>query len=640
MTLKLQRKLTATTPPATARVAAQPAKLSQAIAQRGAAVSKPAPRPSAPVITDNRRPTGFAPDGYGQRQLPPLTGSQRPTGFAPDGYGQRQLPPLTGSQRPTGFAPDGYEPTRRPNRLPPLVGSERPIGINPNATPPRIPTDLAPNARLALASFRVNAALGRSIDVPTRPATQLGQALEQLERRQSLNARQGLKDFQLDASAIPEGTDPLKALALKAKLTGGLNGVDGLPPATQNFTNDEVEAQAERALDDVHSPVELAETLASDLPQEVKNEIIRQVVEEQGANAPGSVLGPRTYDYGDILSDPTALEGQVLSPEQRRVIAESLAAAHAEQPFSEEQLLELAPYLPDLAASIPASQDGGIVEAIGEALEARGEEGDAAMAAFAFTSSPELIAEHYPDVDSRATAFELLNNALPDSFHDLIGEYGTDARERMAANITRLFAFDTQGLLDKYLATGNMEESPLATFFANTLLNPEFANVPFDIPVDGQGSESISELINRRIEEYSGAIFEQLGQTTGDEDHIRANLADKLGRLSAAVLGGATQLLREGEAENESMANLITSTLGALLPDFPGKDAVISSLGDVIRDQEVEGAEAAEEFAEQLATSFELVLEDLEAQLHTGVLTNSFVSAFNYDTTWLELEND
>ncbi|WP_164017783.1 hypothetical protein [Pyxidicoccus trucidator] len=576
MNLKLQRKLTVTTPPSFPRAEPKPAKPPPAAAARQterSSFERSAPRPAGmPVITDERRPMGIVPD-------------------------------MATSRMPSG-------------------------------------AELTVSGRPGMAAFRVNGALGRGMEMP---APQMDPLHKEMQRSEVKPAATSLGNSSMEAEAAPAekslGSSPMEAEAAPAEKQVK-EGTGATAGDVRTAASDSVEDEVDEALDDIRNPAELADALASgELSPEAQAELIHQVV-EGGVDSMGSLLGVRTLENVDLTFDPGSYDTLVLSPAQRQAVADALITAHNEQPFSEEELLSLAPYLPDLARSTTGSVDGGLVESIGEALEERGDEGDAALAAFAFTSSAALIAEHYPTNADRVEAFELLNDALPDAYGGLIGDYATDGQERVAANLTRLFAFDTEGLLEHYLATGHDEESTLATFFSNTLLNPAFANVPIEEGLDGKGTESISELLNRRIDEYSGAIFDRLGETTDANEAERANLSDKLGRLAASVLGGATILLEEGEAERETLANLVTSTLGALIPSFTGSDVLISALGDTIRNSEIDGADAAEQFAEQLSNSFQTVLEELESTLNTGVLTSAFVSAFDHEKGWLTEERN
>lgn len=435
--------------------------------------------------------------------------------------------------------------------------------------------------------------------------------------------------------AAPEGAPPPMA---KGASTFRVNGATQQPMAVTTSASESARDEADQALEDVGNASELAQTLIEGgLSPEAQAELIHKLVDE-GVDAEGSLLGVRSLENVSLGFEPGSYDTLVLSSAERQALAKAIDAAHAERPFSEEELLSLAPYLPDLAESATATSDGHVVEAIGEALEARGEEGDAALAAFAFTSSAALIGEHLSTNEDRIQAFETLNTGLPDAFQGLIEGYAEDGQARQAANVARLFAYDTEGLLDHYLKTGNSSEEPLARFFANTLLSPEFANIQVDQALDGKGTQSIKELVSGRLGEYSNAIFERLRQTTEADEADRSQISDELGRLAAAVQGGATILLNEGKSNNATLVNLFGAVLTDVLPPFPGKSTAITAVREALNASGGGGADSAEQYAEELSNTFELALEQIEDEVGSGTLSSSFVSAFTHEHDKLQRE--
>lgn len=224
---------------------------------------------------------------------------------------------------------------------------------------------------------------------------------------------------------------------------------------------------------------------------------------------------------------------------------------------------------------------GGAGEALAERLQERNQGNDAAVAAMAFASSPELMAKHLDTPDKRAAAFETLL-----AYNDTMAKADANgpAVDQGIVAVAKLYDAHAEEIVARYAPgdDGVAQPEKLSWFYSQTIFNPRAKDL------EVAPGQSIADSVSNRTGEVVDGILKSIDPA---DPRSMDHGPNRLGRLGAAMAGGldyATQIhagLIEGDRAN---AEFIASGVDKLVGKIPvvgsyaapGVDALTDHLVD------------------------------------------------------------
>jgi hypothetical protein len=327
--------------------------------------------------------------------------------------------------------------------------------------------------------------------------------------------------------------------------------------------------------------------------------------------------------------------------EQNERVAEALNTAFKNDDLSQSDLLELADqdqsglgaqrFAQLLATSPEATEVGGALDSLGQALSRRADRGgeseetDRRAAAIAFTSSPELMEARLNTPAKRENAFRALSDALvSDEFRDpRNGDLGRAYQEQLVRGSTELFAAHGPELVDRLTQDGNQNPAPLANFFAGALFSPAAQGVELS------NGRKATDVVQDSLADVNQYFTDKIANAADDDD--REAYARQLGRAVAGLAGGAEITLRqhrEALADNkdrqELLAGLLGGALGKIVPGGVGVDQLVDALTEKISQEVLEDPDKPDlSLSGELFNAYEGALREFEDENgYTGVVTS------------------
>ena len=226
---------------------------------------------------------------------------------------------------------------------------------------------------------------------------------------------------------------------------------------------------------------------------------------------------------------------------------------------------------------------GGAGEALAERLEERNQGNDAAVAAMAYASSPELMDKHLDTPEKRAAAFESLL-----AYNDTMAKADANgpAVDQGIVAIAKLYDAHAEEIVARYAPgdDGVAQPEKLSWFYSQTIFNPHAKDL------EVAPGQSIADSVSGRTGEVVDRILNDIDPADPKSmDHG----PNRLGRLGAAMAGGldyATQIhagLIEGDRAN---AEFIASGVDKLLGKIPVVGGYTAPAVDAVTDRLVERA--------------------------------------------------
>lgn len=246
---------------------------------------------------------------------------------------------------------------------------------------------------------------------------------------------------------------------------------------------------------------------------------------------------------------------------------------------------------------------GGAAEALAEHIRDRNQENDLAVAAMAFTSSPELMAKHLNEPEKFIPAFEALLE-----YNDRQARSGAASAvaDQGIVAIAELYNAHAEEIVEHY-APSDSEVSRseyLSWFYSQTIFNPHARDLEIS------SGQSVVDSVGGR----TGAVVDGILESMQPSDPNSIDDASvRLGRLSAAMAGGvdyATSIhagLIERDREN---AEFITSAVDTLVRRIAGDKAgmAVDNFTDLLVEKAASGrlapdASVAETFQDTIAAA-------------------------------------
>lgn len=228
---------------------------------------------------------------------------------------------------------------------------------------------------------------------------------------------------------------------------------------------------------------------------------------------------------------------------------------------------------------------GSAGEAFAERLQERNQGNDAAVAAMAFTSSPDLMAKHLDTPEKRADAFEALL-----TYNDTMAKADANgpAVDQGIVAISKLYDAHAEEIVARY-APGDSGESHaehLSWFYSQTIFNPRAKDL------EVSPGQSVTDSVSGRTGDVVDGILKSMHPS--DPNSID-DATIRLGRLSAAMAGGvdyATQIHAGLIERDRANAEFIASGIDALAGKIPVAGEYVGQGVDMLTDHLVDRAGA------------------------------------------------
>lgn len=289
--------------------------------------------------------------------------------------------------------------------------------------------------------------------------------------------------------------------------------------------------------------------------------------------------------------------GQLTGEDLRNISDENLSGTGAQR------------FLSLLKSDQRASDAGGPIEKLGQALQARAADPkadpakaalDRAGAALAFTSSPELTSRNLNTPEARKEAFAALAafnasapyESKPGLANGITGP-GIDPADSKAlradalGSAARLFAANAEELTNAFTKPENSvvpDSKPLQQFFGQTIFNPNAAGIPMGPHKDG---------LVGGVRDAVAAVDSKLAQNIArPADGDRDAAALQYGAFHGALEGGTMEAtntyankLGDVKKAREEVSSLVSPLIGKL-----PVEGLTSNLGEVTAEAVQQGA--------------------------------------------------
>lgn len=222
-------------------------------------------------------------------------------------------------------------------------------------------------------------------------------------------------------------------------------------------------------------------------------------------------------------------------------------------------------------------------EAFAERLWDRNQGSDAAVAAMAFTSSPEMMAKHLGKEEERTAAFDALLH-----YNDRMAKAGAEgpAVDQGIVAITKLYDAHAEEIVNRYAPSDAGESSPekLSWFYSQTIFNPRAKDLEI------APGRSVADSVSDRTGEVVDGILK--GMDPADPGSLD-DAPIRLGRLSAAMAGGvdyATSIHADLIKRDRENAEFIASGVDTLMGKIPVAGKYVGPVVDELTDRIVDKA--------------------------------------------------